>query len=95
MAKKCAPGVICIENMTLLLILVILVGLGFIFYQHFMNVRRATNKESTIIVPPPIHHALTPMSGRNDTINDPYAPPLKTHDVYYPRGQVIFAECLK
>ena len=86
MPKKCAPGVICIENMTLLLIIVILIGLGFIFYKHFMNIRRTGGKETRILVPPPIHHALTPMSGRNDTINDPYAPPLKTHDVYYQRG---------
>jgi hypothetical protein len=84
MAKKCAPGVICIENMTLLLIIVIVACLGFVFYQHFMNVRMNATQKSNM--PPPIHHALMPMSGRNDTINDPYAPPLKTHDVYYQRG---------
>ena len=84
MAKKCAPGVICIENMTLLLIIVIVACLGFVFYQHFMNVRMNATQKSNM--PPPIHHALTPMSGRNDTINDPYAPPLKTHDIYYQRG---------
>lgn len=86
MAKKCAPGVICVTNMTLFLILVILVGLGCIFYQHYMNVRREINTKSTIVMPPPIHHMLHPMSGRNDTINDPYSPPLKTHEVYYARG---------
>ena len=86
MAKKCAPGVICIENMTLLFIVIILIGLGFVFYQHFMDFRRKYHSEMSSFVPPPLHHGLSPISDRNDTINDPYAPPLKTHEVYYPRG---------
>ena len=86
MAKKCAPGVICIENMTLLFIVIILIGLGFVFYQHFMDFRRKYHSEMSSLVPPPLHHGLSPISDRNDTINDPYAPPLKTHEVYYPRG---------
>ena len=86
MAKKCAPGVICIENMTMLLIVIILIGLGFVFYQHFIEIRRNYHRGTLGLVPQPIHHALSHISDRNDTINDPYAPPLKTHDVYYPRG---------
>ena len=90
MAKKCAPGVICIENMTMLFIIIVLFGLGFVFYQHFMDIRRGMLGIQHHPLHPQIHHQihhdLRPISDRNDTINDPYAPPLKTHDVYYPRG---------
>jgi hypothetical protein len=86
MGKKCAPGVICIENMTMLFIVIALIGLGFVFYRHFMEIRRNYHIGALGVVHHPIHHALSPISDRNDTINDPYAPPLKTHDVYYPRG---------
>ena len=86
MAKKCAPGVICIENITLLFIVIVLLGLGFVFYQHFMNIRRGMLGIPHHPLHHQIHHDLRPISDRNDTINDPYAPPLKTHDVYYPRG---------
>ena len=86
MGKKCPPGVICIENITMILVIIVLIGFGYVLYQHFVKVSKNKNNKTAILVPPPIHHALTPISERNDTINDPYAPPLKTHDVYYPRG---------
>ena len=43
--------------------------------------KKQINAKTTNITMP-IHHALMPVSDRNDTINDPYAPPLKTHDIY-------------
>jgi len=43
MGKKCLPGVICIENMTLFLLFVIAVILIYIFYN-------TTGQKSTIVV---------------------------------------------
>ena len=34
MGKKCIPGLFCIENMTLFVLVVIAVFLGYFFYQH-------------------------------------------------------------
>ena len=85
MAKKCAPGVICIENITLLFIILILIVLWYIIYYRVWDFSNSENKNE-ISISNGIHHALRPISERNDTINDPYAPPLKTNDLFYPRN---------
>ena len=85
MAKKCIPGVICIENITMVFIMIVFIVLGFALYYRSWEDKKQINTKTTNINMP-IHHALMPVSDRNDTINDPYAPPLKTHDIYYPRN---------
>ena len=35
MPKKCVPGVICIENVTLLFIIIIIAIIGFLMYQVY------------------------------------------------------------
>lgn len=79
MGKKCIPGVICIENMTLFILLLIL---GMIVYMFVSNQRLGQGQEQgqmQLSPPPQIHIPLSyaPMSLRKDTFNDPYAPPLK------------------
>ena len=37
MGKKCIPGVICIENMTLFLLIVIVVFLGYFYYNNYIK----------------------------------------------------------
>ncbi len=87
MAKKCVPGVICIENVTLLFIIIVFIGLGIAFYYRLWEDKKRINMKTTNINMP-IHHALMPVSDRNDTINDPYAPPLTNRDIYYPRNTI-------
>jgi hypothetical protein len=73
MAKKCIPGVICIENMTLF-VLVITIGLvGYLIYNQNKPI---TQKPNIMVVPPPLVGIPT---RSNDSFNDPYSPPLKTN----------------
>ena len=80
MPKKCAPGVICIENVTLMFLLMLLLIVGFLYYQY----TRAQNKQSTsttsvdkIMVQPQVQLQSQMNQPSNDVFNDPYAPPLK------------------
>lgn len=85
MAKKCAPGVICIENVTLiLLILFVLIGL-YIWYisivlpsQKQLSTTQHSLSSVTNNVP-----MLLPISSKQDIFNDPYQPPLKKN-MYHP-----------
>ena len=85
MGKKCLPGVICIENITLFTLLIIA---GLITYVYYINNIKNTNsviKPSTLIIQSPNETShLVPVSTRNDTINDPYAPPLKNTNIMQP-----------
>jgi hypothetical protein len=67
MGKKCIPGVMCIENMTLFVLVLILVLVLYAFMQN-----QRTGK--IVVVRPNI---TTMMPLRQDTMSDPYAPPLK------------------
>lgn len=88
MGKKCIPGVICVENMTLFMLIVILVLIGYLYYTHYLK-PQATKDNNIVIVTagsqmPPLFSG---MATRRDTISDPYAPPMKTDDgLYYPRA---------
>lgn len=80
MAKKCVPGVVCIENMTLLL-LIIFVIVAYLFYIHFRNSQVRDSDIQTISIQSlPM---MTNISTRHDIFNDPYAPPLKEDGYYF------------
>lgn len=79
MPKKCAPGVICIENVTLTFLVLLLLVVGFFIYQHIKAqspVSNTTTSEKVSIQP----QMMMPQQSMpsNDVFNDPYAPPLKT-----------------
>lgn len=78
MPKKCPPGVICIENMSLLLILLLL----FIIFYLFQKLNSTPNRvvKTTTTIQPDF---LQTRSGRHDVFNDPYAPPLKNDGLYF------------
>ena len=78
MPKKCPPGVICIENMSLLLILLLLFIIFYLFYKLNSTPNRVV-KTTTTIQP----DFLQTRSGRHDVFNDPYAPPLKNDGLYF------------
>jgi hypothetical protein len=82
MAKKCIPGVICIENMTLVIILCILIIVGYLYYIHITKPSNASPNIVVVSAPSP---PLTGISTRNDPMNDPYNPPLRNDGYYFPR----------
>ena len=92
MRKKCIPGVICVENMTLFLLFFIAVLVAYLYYVHVVKQQNQSsiniNDENTkmiIVSQPP--QGLMPISARRDPFNDPYAPPLQDATGYiYPRG---------
>jgi hypothetical protein len=85
MGKKCIPGIVCIENMTLFILLFILLIIGYIYYIQVIKFSKV-EKDNTkiIIVTPQQTNPLANISTRNDTMNDLYSPPLKNDGLYYP-----------
>lgn len=80
MAKKCPPGVICIENVTMFFIVVLVIGLCYYLYKLQGNkiVIKQNNTQSessngmlsSLFVRPNIPYT-------NDVLLDPYVPPLR------------------
>jgi len=92
MAKKCIPGVICIENMTLFVLFLILLLIAYLYYT---NINKTTNQNKNdsnrdiyvVTAPPPqppFLGSLATISARLDPFNDPYYPPMKTDALFYP-----------
>jgi hypothetical protein len=86
MGKKCIPGLFCIENMTLFLLIVIVILLIYVWYTQIVKPIRNLEKEQSkiIVVNTPNTNHLASISTRNNPMNDPYAPPLKNDGIYYP-----------
>ena len=96
MGKKCIPGVICIENMTLFILLVILGMVIYMYYAYFMKSANSNMKQNIYIMPsnPPMMPSMNTLYGTGistqnsplgDTLQDPYSPPLKNDGMYFPR----------
>ena len=78
MAKKCIPGVICVENMTLFVLFLLSISVGYLYYKQFGAGNRS--KEMKIIVNNTIPSS---MNSGSDPQNL-YSPPLNTIDVRGP-----------
>jgi len=88
MAKKCIPGVFCIENMTLFLLFVI--GILLIYFYYTLIVKQTkmnpTTDTNIIVVTPQNQNAgMTTGGVSSRTILDPYGPPLRNDGVYFPK----------
>jgi hypothetical protein len=72
MGKKCIPGVLCVENMTLFILMMIFI---FIVYIVIQNQRTSSN---TVVIqqPSPAVNTMV-VARRRDDMENPYAPPLK------------------
>lgn len=88
MAKKCPPGVICIENVTILF-LVAIVGFVIMYYQYINNnaamiQSRNVRQPEKIIVkrefisPPPVY------GRRQNVLSNPFTPPLRDGGYFPP-----------
>jgi hypothetical protein len=79
MGKKCIPGMFCVENMTLALIVLILLLMIYLFYriQHLGNNK---NKNTEYVPFHSLYSSVPTRTQENDILNDPYIPPLRTPD---------------
>jgi len=79
MGKKCIPGVICIENMTLFVLILIFGILIYMFYQAQAQAKvqpSAMQPTAPIFLQPPMRMQL-PLQTGMDTMSDPYMPPVR------------------
>jgi hypothetical protein len=102
MGKKCIPGVICMENMTLFVLLVVIVLVVYLIVRHTRETQSpktytpsspylVTTSQSLIAPQAPIYSGLGGLSTRyqQDPINDPYSPPFKTDGMVFPPTRTI------
>jgi hypothetical protein len=93
--KKCAPGVICIENVTLFFIIVIICILGFYLYMSSQNTNKMPKDRIIInqqnLGPKPTTGFLPSWPytndygyGPQDVLLNPLAPPLKDERYFVP-----------
>jgi hypothetical protein len=86
MAKKCIPGVICIENMTLFILLLVIGLVIYMIYSQNKYNSISSNREPSKIVVIQQPSLASIATRRTDSLNDPYAPPLKEDGYYHPRN---------
>jgi len=85
MAKKCIPGVICIENMTLFILLLVIGLVIYVIYaqQKYNSQSKSADPSKIVVIQQPTLGSIA--TRRNDSFNDPYSPPLKDDGYYHPR----------
>jgi len=82
MAKKCIPGVICIENMTLFILLLIAGLVVYMIYSQHKSAYSRPESQKIVVLQPALS---TISTRRTESLNDPYSPPLKEDGYYHPR----------
>lgn len=85
MAKKCIPGVICIENMTLFILLLVIGLVIYMIYSQQKHNGEKTSQENAKIVIIQQPSLASIATRRNETLDDPYGPPLKDDGYYHRR----------
>jgi hypothetical protein len=87
MGKKCIPGVFCIENMTLFMMVLTVVILFYLYYTLIVKIDKGSSKDTNVIVLSPLNanSGMTIGGVSSRTILDPYGPPLRNDGVYFPR----------
>tara|TARA_Y100000287_G_C14180161_1_gene334480 strand:+ start:299 stop:910 length:612 start_codon:yes stop_codon:yes gene_type:complete len=86
MAKVCPPGVICIENMTIVFLLIVLGLAIFVYYKFFQE---SNSKQDVVVVNsernllyPKMHGMLSSMP--SNILMNPFVPPMKNGN-YFPK----------
>lgn len=87
MGKKCIPGVFCIENMTLFILLLTVIILTYLYYTSIVKSNKDAQNETKVIIVSPLNgNSATTIGGVSSrTILDPYGPPLRNDGVYFPK----------
>lgn len=78
MAKKCIPGVICVENMTLFVLILLSISVAYLYYKQFGSKNQSKSSEPNIIVN---NHMPSHVVDSGQNL---YVPPLNTIDVRGP-----------
>lgn len=79
MARKCPPGVICIENMTIIFLIIIVVLFGIVYF-NFINTK---SSQKNVFVMNTERNSLEPKmssvfsTNMSNTLMNPFLPPLK------------------
>jgi hypothetical protein len=87
--KKCPPGVICIENVTMVIVIIVIFVVGYFFYTQMFGTSKNHGKMDKIIIQnqippergpgmgvfPSPSYSFTNLPG--DVLMNPYEPPLK------------------
>ena len=89
MAKKCIPGVLCVENMTLFILLILSISVGYLYWKQY-----ASEKKPIRMSPPytqVIDAGSVSLENSSTIAQNPYVPPLNTVDVrgVVPPTQII------
>ena len=79
MARKCPPGVICIENMTIIFLIIVVVLFGIVYF-NFINTK---SSQKNVFVMNTERNSLEPKmsslfsTNMSNTLMNPFLPPLK------------------
>jgi len=101
MAKKCIPGLFCVENMTLFILFVILILVVYLYYVHVIKphsnntyggpqphnqlATSLTPASSTAVLSPPVVFMQPPQMA--DALQSVYIPPVKVDQPYPPMAE--------
>ena len=89
MPKKCPPGVIGIENVTLMILFILFSIIAYFIYIYktsFQNVQLQSMQklqQDNIHDTQEIHSKLPIHTDKTDVLSDPYAPPLKPNEYFH------------
>lgn len=92
MSKRCIPGVVCLENMTLAILFFLFVVLGYLYYVFLVKVSNRpiyVPNMGPILNPNP---NIVLNSGTPNIMMDPNMPPLKTDGYSYGSGVPVNIE---
>ena len=83
--KKCSPNMICIETVSLTLIALFTITIGYLYYsdQRLRELKRRENDNTSTVYP-----VTTGIARRTDVFNDPYAPPLRNDGIYFRKDTI-------
>ena len=94
--KKCPPGVICIENFTSVVFIIIILIVGYFVYVNYKNSKnhndknnRQYNNTTEIVLKPNIPYNNLNFVERNDVLLNPYDAPYKDERYLAPKLSLI------
>ena len=94
MARQCPPGVICIENITVLFLIVIIIGIVIFFHMKAPEANNTIQEKIYTIIAPSSNTQYKHQQDKNiDNLFNPYQPPMRmpinirtqgnSHDIQY------------
>jgi hypothetical protein len=80
MVKRCPPGVICIENITIIFIIIVFCLAGFVMYKFVGNDIKYTINQNSESIMPKFNSIFS--NNPTNTLMNPFAPPLKNSNYF-------------